>query len=158
MSEAKITEQLRLLLDEVEFVYHHLPKTLERARKVSRGERWNVFFGEQADQLRIQREALRATAEGWGRRTRPCFCTAVEMQLNEARLAVTDRRAKPMMEKTVQAVLEALRTRVVSCLDEAIDLALRIREHDLAEQLRSLVHDERSHQRVAEVVVAAIRG
>lgn len=154
MSEARITEQLRLLLDEAGFVYQHLPKTLERAGKAASGERWNVFFRDQASALRTQREALRDTAEWWGMRTRPCFSTAVEKQLNEARHAVTDRRAKPTMEKTVQAVLNTLRTRVLSGLEEAVHLALRIRENDLAQRLLSLSKNERLQLAEVDALVA----
>jgi len=152
MSEARITEQLRLRLDEAEFVYQHLPKTLERARRSSTGEQWRIFFRDQASALRIQREALRATSEWWGMRTRPCFDADVERQLNEARHAVTDRRAKPAMEKTVRAALDALRQRIMVDLEEAVQLALNIREHDLAHRLRTLLNDERSQQLVPHAI------
>lgn len=152
MSEARITEQLRLRLDEAEFVYEHLPKTLERARKSSTGEPWRHFFRDQASALRSQREALRATSESWGMRTRPCFSADVEKQLNEARLAVTDKRRTLLMEKTVHAALTSLRERIVLGLEEAVQLALRIREHDLAHRLRTLLNDERSHQLVPQVI------
>ncbi len=156
MSEAKTTEQLRLLLDEVGFVYEHLPKTLERARKASRDEPWNMFFRDQASALRTQRESLRDTAEWWGMHTRPCFSSVVEKQLNEARLAVMDRRAKNTMEKTVQAVLNTLRTRVLSGLEEAVHLALRIRENDLAQRLLSLSKKEQLQLAVMQAPVADI--
>lgn len=143
LSEARITEQLRLRLDEAEFVYQHLPTTLERARKGARVDAWRTFFREQAGALRAQRKALRAIADQWGLRIRPCFSPTVEKQLNEARLAVTDRRARPTMERTVQDVINSLRTRVLAGLEEAAHLALRMRENELAQHLLLLSQDER---------------
>lgn len=136
-------EQLRLRLDEIEFVYQHLPTTLERARKGARADAWRTFFHEQADALRAQRKSLRALADQWGMRARPCFSPAVEKQLNEARLAVTDRRTKHAMERTVRLVIGSLRTRVLSGLEEAAHLALRMRENELAQHLLLLSKDER---------------
>ena len=73
MSEARITEQLRLRLDEVSLVYEQLPITLERARKVIDRGPWNTFFHDQATALKSQLQALRAAALVWGKRTRPFF-------------------------------------------------------------------------------------
>ena len=146
MSELKLTEQLRCRLDEVEFVYHHLPKALERARKSSGDEPWGLFFRDEASALRRQGEALRATVEWWGKRKRPYFSSAVEKHLNEARLVMTDRRVKPAIGRTIHAVLNTLRGSVISGLEEAVRLALRIQEHELAQRLRALLKDERLHQ------------
>ena len=59
MTETKITEQVRLRLDEVAFVYKQLPLTLERAQRTTLAQRWNSFFHDQARAVRRQQIALR---------------------------------------------------------------------------------------------------
>ena len=148
MSEGRITEQLRIRLDEVGLVYHQLPKTLDRALKATEGGDWRVFFQEQASVLRRQLLSLRAMAQDWGKRTRPFYSPEVEEQLNEALHAVRNRRAVPSMEEAVRNVLLVLRARVLVRLDEAIQLATTIREHELVGRLRTL-HEEESQLQLA---------
>ncbi len=93
MTETKITEQVRLRLDEVAFVYKQLPLTLERAQRTTLADRWNAFFHDQARAIRRQQETLKQTAASWGVRLRPYFCPWVEAQLNEARHALSAKRA-----------------------------------------------------------------
>lgn len=152
MTETKITEQVRIRLDEVAFVYKQLPKTLERARKTTIRERWTAFFHDQARAIRRQQAVLRQTTASWGVRLRPCACPWVEDQLNEARHAMSSKRSTAAMEDKVEGVLSALRTRVLLLLEEAIVLASKIREQALAEQLRAMLQVERVQQEVARQV------
>jgi hypothetical protein len=153
MTETKITEQVRVRLDEVAFVYKQLPLTLERARRTTLLERWNAFFHDQARAVRRQQAALRQTTASWGVRTRPCFCPWVEDQLNEARHALSSKRGPEKMEDNIGRILSALRKRVLVLLEEAVDLAVKIREPDLAQQLRSMLQVERVQQEVAQQLV-----
>lgn len=150
MSEARITEQLRLRLDEVGMVYQQLPITLERARKATVGEAWHAFLIEQASALKSQWHVLRDTATTWGKRTRPFYSPEVDEQLNEALHAVRAKRIVPAMEERVRNVISVLRARVLARLEEAIELAARIREHDLVERLRHLYREESELQSILE--------
>jgi hypothetical protein len=150
ISEARITEQLRLRLDEVGLVYQQLPITLERARKATVGEAWHAFLHDQATALKSQWLILRATAASWGKRTRPFYSPEVDEQLNEALHAVRAKRIVPAMEERVRDVISVLRARVLARLEEAIELATSIREHDLVERLRHLYREESDLQLALE--------
>jgi len=146
MSEGRITEQLRLRLDEVGLVYEQLPITLERARKAVVGEAWHAFLHDQAAALKDQLQALRAAASSWGKRTRPFYSPEVDEQLNEALHAVRVQWVIPATEDRLRQVIAVLRARVLARLEEAIDLARRIREYELVDRLRHLHQEERIHQ------------
>lgn len=150
ISEARITEQLRLRLDEVGLVYQQLPITLERARKATVGAAWHAFLHDQATALNSQWQVLRATAASWGKRTRPFYSPEVDEQLNEALHAVRAKRIVPAMEERVREVIAVLRARVLARLEEAIELAARIREHELVERLRHLYQEESELQLALE--------
>ena len=58
------------------------------------------------------------------------------------------------MEDKVRHVVSILRARVLTRLEEAIDLAMSICEHDLALRLRDLHHDEPWQQKEMEEAIA----
>ena len=147
MPAPSIAKQLQTCLDEVNFVYHSLPKALERAEAITPGKRWRTFFHRQASILRDHQHQLRISVAACGQHLRPCVCADVTERLNEARYALAARPGTPILERTMHAVLTGLRSLVVKQLEEAAQLAARIGEQDLSANLHNLLRMERAQER-----------
>lgn len=143
MSEATITKRLLAHLNEVYFVFRHLPDQLLGIARALSVPRMRQFFLEKAGALRAHQARLLVALAAWGKRPGPCRCEEVSDQLNELRYtAKANRGADVVLERAMRAtgrLAELVRKR----LSEALRLSRSIREDALADQLEEILEVER---------------
>ena len=95
MPEATITKRLRAHLNEVYFVFRHLPdRLLGIASKLSAAH-MRDFFVEKARAVRAHQVRLLSALMAWGERPGPCTCEEVSEQLNDLRYTAKANREPP---------------------------------------------------------------
>lgn len=142
MSEATITKRLLAHLNEVYFVFRHLPdRLLGIARALSASNKRESFI-QMAHIARAHRARLLAALMFWGKRPGPCLCEEVSEQLNELRYTAKAKRgAEVVLERAMRAT-DRLTALVRKRLSEALRLSRSIREDELADRLEELLRTE----------------
>lgn len=143
MPEATITKRLRAHLNEVYFVFRHLPeKLLGIARRMS-APGLRDYFIEKARAVSRHQARLLAALMAWGEPPGPCACDEVSEQLNELRYtAKANRGADIVLERATRAA-NRLAALVRKRLFEALRLSRSIREDALAGSIEELIELER---------------
>lgn len=145
MPEATITKRLRAHLNEVYFVFRHLPdRLLGIASKLSAAH-MRDFFVEKARAVRAHQVRLLSALMAWGERPGPCTCEEVSEQLNDLRYtAKANRGAAVVLERATRAT-NRLAALVRKRLSEALRLSRAIREDELADELEAILELERGN-------------
>lgn len=146
MTETHLIKRLYAHLNEVYYVFKHLPgKLLDIARRATL-ETWPAAFAKRARTLQELKDRLSAAMRNWGNKPGPCDCQEVNVELNELRYTSKGSRKPAVVVERALRSTRKLGHLVRERLREALQLARNLKAQTLANDLESLLQVEDGSQ------------